>query len=67
MVAAELVQMEIIAMTFDADQQHPNICVPPLIRRQVVQKFVSGKWGVDLETYEADQARDLRRCQEISS
>jgi len=67
MVAAELVQMEIIAMTLDAGQQHPNICVPLLIRRQMVQQFVSGKWGVNSETYEANKASDLRRDQEISS
>ena len=67
MVAAELVQMEIIAMTFDADQQYPYICVPLLIHRQMDQQFVSGRWGVDLETYETDQARNLLRCQEVSS
>jgi hypothetical protein len=28
-------------------------------RAQIAQRFLSGEWGVELETYEADQERKL--------
>lgn len=36
----------------------------PAIRRL---KFLSGEWGVELETYEADQEHERQRAQEIAS
>jgi hypothetical protein len=30
-------------------------------RAAVVQRFVSGQWGVDLDTFESDQQRELSR------
>ncbi|MFN9872926.1 MAG: hypothetical protein ACK55E_16040 [Cyanobacteriota bacterium] len=36
-------------------------------RSQIAQKFLSGEWGVELETYEADQERERLRAQEIAS
>jgi hypothetical protein len=36
-------------------------------RAQIAQKFLSGEWGVELETYEADQERERQRAQELSS
>jgi hypothetical protein len=36
-------------------------------RAQIAQKFLSGEWGVELETYEADQERERQRAQEIAS
>jgi hypothetical protein len=36
-------------------------------RAQIAQKFLSGEWGVELETYEADQERERLRAQEIAS
>jgi hypothetical protein len=36
-------------------------------RVQIAQKFLSGEWGVELETYEADQERERQRAQEITS
>ena len=35
-------------------------------RAQIAQKFLSGEWGVDLETYEGDQERERQRAQEIA-
>ncbi len=36
-------------------------------RAQIAQKFLSGEWGVELETYEADEERERLRAQEIAS
>ena len=36
-------------------------------RAEITQRFLSGEWGVDLETYEADQERERLRAQEIAS
>ncbi|MFM7514274.1 MAG: hypothetical protein ACKO3F_13155 [Cyanobium sp.] len=36
-------------------------------RAQIAQRFLSGEWGVELETYEADQERERQRDQEIAS
>jgi hypothetical protein len=35
-------------------------------RAQIAQRFLSGEWGVELETYEADQERERLRAQEIA-
>ena len=35
-------------------------------RAQVAQRFLSGEWGVELETYEADQERERQRNQEFA-
>ena len=35
-------------------------------RAQIVQRFLSGEWGVELDTYEADQERERLRAQEIA-
>jgi len=35
-------------------------------RAQITQRFLSGEWGVELDTYEADQERERARAQEIS-
>ena len=36
-------------------------------RARIAQRFLSGEWGVELETYEADQERERLRAQEIAS
>ena len=36
-------------------------------RAQIAQRFLSGEWEVELETYEADQDRERLRAQEIAS
>jgi hypothetical protein len=36
-------------------------------RAQIAQRFLSGEWGVDLETYDADQERERQRDQEVAS
>jgi hypothetical protein len=36
-------------------------------RAQIAQRFLSGEWGVELESYEADQERERQRDQEIAS
>ena len=36
-------------------------------RAEIAQRFLSGEWGVDLETYEADQERERLRMQEAAS
>jgi hypothetical protein len=36
-------------------------------RAEIAQRFLSGEWGVDLETYEADQERERLRAQKIAS
>ena len=36
-------------------------------RARIAQKFLNGEWGVELDTYEADQERERRRAQELSS
>ena len=36
-------------------------------RAQIAQKFLSGEWGVELDTYEADQERERLRAQESAS
>ena len=36
-------------------------------RALIAQRFLSGEWGVDLETYEADQERERQQAQEITS
>jgi len=35
-------------------------------RAQIARRFVSGEWGVELESYEADQERDRQREQELA-
>jgi hypothetical protein len=35
-------------------------------RAQIAQRFLNGEWGVELDTYEADQERERQRAQEIS-
>jgi hypothetical protein len=35
-------------------------------RAQIAQRFLSGEWGVELESYEADQERERMRAQEIA-
>jgi hypothetical protein len=35
-------------------------------RAQIAQRFLSGEWGVELETYEADQERERQRDQEFA-
>jgi hypothetical protein len=35
-------------------------------RAQIAQRFLSGEWGVELETYEADQQRPRQRDQEFA-
>ena len=35
-------------------------------RAQLAQRFLSGEWGVELETYEADQERERQRDQEFA-
>jgi hypothetical protein len=32
-------------------------------RAQIAQRFLSGEWGVQLESYEADQERERQRDQ----
>ena len=34
-------------------------------RAQIAQWFLSGEWGVELESFEADQQRDRQREQEL--
>ena len=36
-------------------------------RAEIAQRFLSGEWGVELETYETDQERERLRSQEIAS
>ena len=36
-------------------------------RAEIAQRFLSGEWGVKLETYEADQGRERLRMQEAAS
>ena len=35
-------------------------------RAQIAQRFLSGEWGVELESFEADQQRDRQREQELA-
>jgi hypothetical protein len=35
-------------------------------RAQIAQQFLSGEWGVQLESYEADQERERQRDQEYT-
>jgi hypothetical protein len=35
-------------------------------RAQIAQRFLSGEWGVELETFEADQERERQRDQELA-
>ena len=34
-------------------------------RAQVAQRFLSGEWGVELESFEAEQERDRQQAQAI--
>ena len=34
-------------------------------RAQIAQRFLSGEWGVELESFEADQQQDRQRDQEL--
>jgi hypothetical protein len=36
-------------------------------RAQIAQKFISGEWGVELESYEVDQERERLRAQDLAS
>jgi hypothetical protein len=36
-------------------------------RAQIAQRFLSGEWGVELESHEADQERERQRDQETAS
>ena len=35
-------------------------------RAQIAQRFLSGEWGVQLESYEADQERERQRDQKYT-
>jgi hypothetical protein len=35
-------------------------------RAQIAQRFLSGEWAVQLESYEADQERERQRNQEFA-
>jgi hypothetical protein len=35
-------------------------------RAQIAERFLSGEWGVELESFEADQQRDRQREQELA-
>jgi hypothetical protein len=35
-------------------------------RAQIARRFLSGEWGVELETFEADQERERQRDQELA-
>jgi hypothetical protein len=35
-------------------------------RAQIARRFLSGEWGVELETFEADQGRERQRDQELA-
>jgi hypothetical protein len=35
-------------------------------RTQIARRFLSGEWGVELESYEADQERERQRDQELA-
>ena len=36
-------------------------------RAQIAQRFLSGEWGMELESYEADQERERQQAQEFAS
>jgi hypothetical protein len=36
-------------------------------RAQIAQRFLSGEWGVELESYESDQERERQRNQEFAA
>lgn len=36
-------------------------------RAQIAQRFLSGVWGVELESFEADQERERQRNQEFAA
>lgn len=36
-------------------------------RAQIAQRFLTGEWGVELESFEADQERERQRDQAIAS
>jgi len=35
-------------------------------RAQIVERFLSGTWGVELETFEAERERDRQRDQQLT-
>jgi hypothetical protein len=35
-------------------------------RAQIAQRFLSGEWGVELESFESDQERERQRNQEFA-
>jgi hypothetical protein len=35
-------------------------------RARIAQRFLSGEWGVELESFEADQQRERQRAREIA-
>jgi len=35
-------------------------------RAQIAQRFLSGEWGVELESFETDQERERQRNQEFA-
>ena len=35
-------------------------------RAQIARRFLSGEWGVELKSYEADQQRDRQREEELA-
>ena len=36
-------------------------------RAQIAQRFLSGEWGVELESFETDQERERQRNQEFAA
>lgn len=36
-------------------------------RAQIAQRFLSGEWGVELESFESDQERERQRNQELAA
>ncbi|MGB5134892.1 MAG: hypothetical protein WBN89_06930 [Prochlorococcaceae cyanobacterium] len=36
-------------------------------RAQIAQRFLSGEWGVELESYEGDRERERLRDQELAT
>ena len=51
---------------FDCGNTALNRWLQQRRRVQIAQRFLSGEWGVELETYEADQERERHRVQDIT-
>ncbi len=71
-ITVEISDSEMEEILFFAEESKKGPAIRKLVeealmlkrRAQLAQKFISGEWGVDLDTFEAVEAKDVRSSAE---